>query len=67
VWPQEEVRRVGDGHWEMTYLNVAMNGKALFFKTIALRETENCSDFRRMRNGTTAGRAAQFLQVNARQ
>ncbi len=26
---------VGGGHWEMTYLDVQMNGKELLFKTIA--------------------------------
>jgi hypothetical protein len=58
-------RDVGGGHWEMTYLNVQMNGKALFFKTIAVRELENYSGFRRVPDGTTANRAAQFLNVHS--
>jgi hypothetical protein len=49
----------------MTYLDVEMNGKALFFKTIAVRETESDSDFRRVPDGTTARRAAEFLGVRA--
>jgi hypothetical protein len=58
-------QEVGGGHWEMTYLDVQMNGRALFFKTIAVRETETDSGFRRVPDGTTASRAAQFLNVQA--
>jgi hypothetical protein len=58
---------VGDGHWEMTYLDVQMDGKALFFRTIAVRETESDSGFRRVPDGTTASRAAEFLSVRAGQ
>jgi hypothetical protein len=56
---------VGGGHWEMTYLDVQMNGRALFFKTIAVRETEAYSGFHRVPDGTTASRAAEFLNVRA--
>lgn len=36
---------LGDGRWEMDQLNVQMNGKALFFKTIAVRQKEVFSDY----------------------
>jgi hypothetical protein len=55
---------VGGGHWEMTYLNVKMNGKALFFKTIAVHENEVCSNFHRIPDETPANHAAQFLQIH---
>lgn len=58
---------VGGGHWEMTYLDVQMNGRALFFKTIAVRQTEAYSSFRRVPDGTTASRAGEFLNVRAGQ
>lgn len=58
---------VGGGHWEMTYLDVQMNGKALFFKTIAVHETEAYSSFRRVPDGTTASRAGEFLNIRAGQ
>jgi hypothetical protein len=32
-----EQREVGKGHWELTRLDVDMNGKALFFKTIEVK------------------------------
>jgi len=56
---------VGGGHWEMTYLNVQMNGKALFFKTIAVRETESDSNFHRLPDNLSAGQAAKILNVRS--
>ena len=39
-------QEVGLGCWEMTLLDVRMNGKALFFKSIAVRTKEVDTDFR---------------------
>jgi hypothetical protein len=38
-------QEVGQGCWEMTRMDVQMNGKALFFKTISVREREIDTDF----------------------
>jgi hypothetical protein len=38
-------QEVGPGCWEMTRMDVQMNGKALFFKTISVRTTEIDTDF----------------------
>ena len=38
-------QEVGPGCWEMTRMDVQMNGKALFFKTISVRTSEIDSDF----------------------
>ncbi len=38
-------QEVGSGYWEVTTLDVHMNGKALFFKTIAVRTKEISTDF----------------------
>ncbi len=38
-------QEVTPGHWEMTRMDVRMNGKALFFKTIAVRTNEIDTDF----------------------
>jgi hypothetical protein len=58
-----EVRQaeVAPGHWEMTVLGVDMNGKALLFKTISVQETENHSDFHRVRDDLTLAEAAGIL------
>jgi hypothetical protein len=58
-----EVRQteVVPGHWEMTFLNVDMKGKALLFKTISVQETENHSDFHRMPDDLTLEEAASLL------
>lgn len=56
---------VGAGHWEMTLLDVRMDGKALFFKTIAVREREIYSHFEPLPDNTTLKNAAEILKVSA--
>ena len=58
-----EVRQaeVAPGQWEITVLGVDMKGKALLFKTIGVRETENRSDFRRVPDDLTLADAAGIL------
>ena len=58
-----EVREaeVAPGQWEMTVLGVDMKGKALLFKTIGVRETENHSDFHRVPDDLTLAEAADIL------
>jgi hypothetical protein len=53
---------VAPGHWEMTYLYVNMNGKALFFKTIDVHEDEVRSDFERVPDQLTLSAAANELR-----
>jgi hypothetical protein len=52
---------VGNSHWEMTYMDIRMDGKAFFFKTLAVRETEINSDFRPLPDNTTPQQAANLL------
>jgi hypothetical protein len=52
---------VGSGHWEMTLMNVQMNGKVLFFKSIAVLEKNSFSDFTPLPSGATLQQAADFL------
>jgi hypothetical protein len=56
---------VGSGHWEMTYMNVQMDGKAIFFKTIAVREKEMYSDFRPVPADISLSKAAELLKNDA--
>jgi hypothetical protein len=58
-----EVRQaeVAPGQWEMIVLRVDMKGKALLFKTIGVRETENHSDFHRVPDDLTLAEAADIL------
>jgi hypothetical protein len=48
--------------WEVTSMHVHMNGKALFFKTIAVEQDETYSDFRLVPNNTTLAQAAELLK-----
>ena len=57
-------RDVGGGHWEMTDLDVDMNGKALFFKTIAVHEKQADSHFRQLPEHTTLKQAGELLAIN---
>jgi len=58
-----EVRQaeVAPGHWELTVLDVDMKGKALLFKTIGVRETENHSDFHLVPDDLTLAEAAGIV------
>jgi hypothetical protein len=52
---------VGDGHWNLTFLSVQINGKALFFKTINILEKRTLLDYRPLPRGATLQQAADFL------
>jgi hypothetical protein len=53
---------LGEGRWEVTTLNVEMNGKALFFKTIAVRERESDTDFKPVAPNMTLREAAKSVE-----
>jgi hypothetical protein len=59
---QVEQRDVGDGHWDMVFLNVNMNGKALFFKTISVQQHETYSDYHRVPDDLSPAQAARELK-----
>ena len=50
--------QIAPGIWDVTYMNVQMNGKALFFKTIAVREKDLRSDYQRVPSNLTLAQAA---------
>jgi hypothetical protein len=50
------------GCWEMTMLDVKMDGKALFFKTIDVRQKEVDTDFQRLPQSTTVQQAAEMTR-----
>jgi hypothetical protein len=52
---------LGDGRWEMAELNVQMDGKALFFKTIAVRQKEAYSDYQLLPPHTQPAQAIAML------
>ena len=56
-----EQRELLPGQWDLTFMEVDMKGKALFFKTIAVQEREYRSDFRTVRDGLTLAEAAELL------
>lgn len=50
------------GYWDVTYMDVQMNGKALFFKTIAVHEKDIRSDYQRVPDHLTLAQAANLLK-----
>jgi hypothetical protein len=62
-----EQRDVGGNHWELTNLNVNMNGKALFFKTVNVHQKESDFDFRPVSPGISVEKAAQLIKQGVEQ
>jgi hypothetical protein len=58
---------VAPGCWQMTTLDVRMNGKALFFKTIAVRQKEINSQFRPVPAPTTIEQLAEMTKEKSTQ
>jgi hypothetical protein len=54
--------QIAPGVWDVTYMNVQMNGKALFFKTIAVREKDIRSDYQRVPSNLTLAQAAKRVK-----
>jgi hypothetical protein len=60
-------QEVTPGHWEMTRMDVQMNGKALFFKTISVRTNEIDTDFHAVPPATSIQQVAALTdQTSAR-
>jgi len=55
-------QEVGPGYWEMTTLDVRMSGKALFFKTIDVRQKEIDSEFQPVPASATIEQAAEMTK-----
>jgi hypothetical protein len=53
---------VAPGHWVVTRLQVNMNGKVLFFKTIAVQQDEIHCHFRRIPDETTLAQAEKLAR-----
>lgn len=63
-----DVRReeIAPGQWAITRLKVNMNGKILFFKTIAVQQDETHSEFERIPDTTTLTQAQQLAEKQSR-
>lgn len=54
--------RLAPGIWDVSYMNVQMNGKALFFKTISVHEKDLRSAYRRVSKNLSLQQAASLLK-----
>ena len=53
---------VAPAHWDVMRMDIHMNGKALFFKTISIQQQEHYRDYVRVPDGTTLQQAAELLK-----
>jgi hypothetical protein len=60
-------RYVGAGHWDETLMDVHMDGRVLFFKTVAVRQHETYSDYREVPANISLQQAAQELRKDTTQ
>jgi hypothetical protein len=56
---------VGKGHWEVTQLDVHMNGRILFFKSINVKQREARSSFEPISSDLTLHQGAELLERDA--
>lgn len=53
---------VANGYWSTTHMQLSFTGKALFFKSINIQETEDTSDFRRVPGHMTFAQGVELLK-----
>jgi hypothetical protein len=52
---------VGEGHWDLVFWSVHMNGRVMLFKTIAVSERRTLLDYKPLPRDATLQQAADFL------
>jgi hypothetical protein len=52
---------VGLGHWQLAVIDIEMNGKAMFFKTINIQQKKSYSNYTRLPDDMTFEEAANVL------
>ena len=53
---------MGEGHWEITQMDLSFTGKALLFKSLNIREKEVFSDFQRVPRNLTFAEGIELLK-----
>jgi hypothetical protein len=53
---------VGQGHWESVLVDLNLHGRAVIFKTIAVKQKRVFTDFRRAPDGLTLSQALEILE-----
>jgi hypothetical protein len=56
-------KNVGEGHWEVVSMDVNMRGRAVFFKTVNVKQKQILSNFRRVRDDLTFAQAYDILRT----
>lgn len=56
---------VGNGHWEVTRMELLFTGKILLFKSLNIRSTDIFSDFRQVSSNLTFAQGVELLKKEA--
>lgn len=56
-------KQVGENHWEVVSLDINMRGRAVFFKTVNVRQKQSLSNFQRVRDDLTFAQAYEMLRT----
>jgi hypothetical protein len=54
---------VGDGHWNTVHLDVSMQGRAVIFKALSVKQVESLTDFRRVPDNLSLSQAFVMLET----
>jgi hypothetical protein len=57
---------VGEDHWDTVFLDLNLQGRALIFKTLNVKQRQELTDYRRVPDDLTMDRAFQMLQKSER-
>ena len=56
-------KHIGEGHWEIVSMDVNMHGRAVFFKTVNVKQKQILSNFHRVRDDLTFAQAYDMLRA----
>src|SRR5947209_1622833 len=59
-------KNVGDNHWETVSLDLHMQGRAVIFKTLTVKQKQILSDFKRVRDDLSISQAYDMLRQKDR-
>ncbi|MBZ5524710.1 MAG: hypothetical protein LAP21_20925 [Acidobacteriia bacterium] len=56
-------KNVAEGHWEVVFMDINMRGRAVFFKTVNVKQKQVLSNFQRVRDDLTFAQAYEMLRT----
>jgi hypothetical protein len=57
-------KKVGEGHWDAVSVDLNLQGRAIIFKTLNIKQKQVLSEYRRVPDDLTISAAYELLQSN---